>query len=84
MSDLEFEVLDELYFVTHFRELLKSTGLEDNELKPVLIKLYKKDWIRCFTEPDEEIDQKDIDLEVRFRNYYYLASKEGLMAHNNT
>lgn len=84
MSDLEFEVLDELYFVTHFSELVVALGLEDGEIKPVLAKLLKKGWLRCFADPDVELDEKDIDIEVSFRSYYYLASKEGLMAHNKS
>ncbi|MEQ6119280.1 transporter [Reichenbachiella sp. MALMAid0571] len=82
MSDLEFDVLDELYFVIHYTELLKSTDLEDSDLKPILMKIYNKGWIKCFSEPDVELDSSSVDLEVNFRNYFYLASKEGLKAHN--
>lgn len=85
MSDLEYDVLDELYFLTHFNELSKATGLDDEDLKPIMIKLLKKDWLRCYNKPEEELsDQQDIDLELKFRNYYYLASKEGLKAHTST
>ena len=82
MSDLEFDVLDELYFVTHHDELLASTDLDDSDLKPILIKIYNKGWLKCYSEPDEELDPSLVDLEVNFRNYFYLASKEGLKAHN--
>lgn len=84
MSDLEYEVLDELYFLIHFKELMEAMGLEDSDLKPVLIKLLRKGWLRCYSEPDVELNDNEVDLEVSFRNYYYLASKEGLKAHNNT
>ena len=83
MSDLEFDVLDELYFLIHFNELLTNTGLDDEDMKPVLAKLLRKGWLRCYIEPEEEVNTQDIDLEIKFRNYYYLASKEGLVAHNN-
>jgi len=82
MSDLEFDVLDELYFVTHYKELLVSTELDDSDLKPILKKIYSKGWLKCFSEPDSELDASSVDLEINFRNYYYLASKEGLKAHN--
>ena len=84
MSDLEFDVLDELYFLIHYKDLLSVTGLDDEDLKPILIKLLKKGWLRCYSEPDLELNHEAIDLEIGFRNYYYLASKEGLKAHNNT
>ena len=84
MSDLEFDVLDELYFIIHYKDLLSVTGLDDEDLEPVLTKLLRKGWLRCYSEPDEEIGLEAIDLEISFRNYYYLASKEGLKEHNNT
>lgn len=83
MSDLEYDVLDELYFLIHFKELTTAIGLGDDDLKPVLMKLHRKEWLRCYTEPEMELNENEIDLEVNFRNYYYLASKEGLTAHNN-
>jgi len=83
MSDLEYDVLDELYFLIHFKELLSVMGLDDTDLKHILAKLLRKGWLRCYTEPEIELIEKDIDLEIGFRNYYYLASKEGLKAHNN-
>lgn len=83
MSDLEYDVLDELYFLMHFKQLSENVGLEDGELRPVITKLYGKKWIKCFEEPDVEIQQDEVDLEVKFRNYYYLATKEGLKAHTS-
>ena len=83
MSDLEYDILDELYFVIHFKELISHFGLTDDEIKPILVKLFKKRWIRCYIEPDEELDPNEVDLEIKFRDYYYLASKEGLKAHTS-
>lgn len=83
MSDLEFDILDELYFLIHFDDLKKSLGLSDEEMKPILAKMVKKNWLRCYSEPDVELDAAAIDIEIDFRNYYYLASKEGLKAHNS-
>ncbi|MFY0625739.1 MAG: hypothetical protein JXR07_05575 [Reichenbachiella sp.] len=83
MSDLEYDILDELYFLIHFKELLIHFGLSEEEIKPTLKKLHRKGWIRCYEEPDLELDPKDVDLEINFRKYYYLASKEGLKAHTS-
>lgn len=82
MSDLEYDILDELYFLIHFSELIEKLGLSDGEVKPLLIKMNRKGWLRVYLEPDSEVPETDLDLEVKFRNYYYLASKEGLKAHN--
>ena len=83
MSDLEFDVLDELYFVSSYAELKASTEMEDTDLKPILIKMFTKGWLRCYDKPEIELETNAVDLEVEFRNYYYLASKECLKAHNN-
>jgi hypothetical protein len=82
MSDLEYDVLDELYFLLQYADLAKELGMSDDELKPILTKLLRKNWLRCYSEPDVEVEAADIDLEISFRTYYYLASKEGMKAHN--
>jgi hypothetical protein len=82
MSDLEFDVLDELYFVQHFKDLLRLTDLEEHEIKKTLQLLIAKNWVRCFKDASTEVPSGEIDFELEFRNYYYLASKEGLLAHN--
>jgi hypothetical protein len=84
MSDLEYDVLDELYFVQSFKYLKGILQWEDQVLKDTLEKLYKKEWIRCYATPTEELFGDDIDLETRYHAYYYLASKTGLFAHNSS
>ncbi|MEP2023155.1 MAG: hypothetical protein ABJH98_06105 [Reichenbachiella sp.] len=83
MSDLEFDILDELYFLIHYNDLKETLGLSDEDLKPILAKMVKKNWLRCYDEPDVELDAASIDIEINFRKYYYLASKEGLKAHTS-
>ena len=82
MSDLEFDVLDELYFVHSFEELMELTDLEEGELKPVLQKLLNKGWIKCLENVNDEVTEEEMDFELQYRRYYYLATKSGLMAHN--
>lgn len=81
MSDLEFDLLDELYFVQGFSYLQESLGWEDEVLMVTLTSLYKKGMIKCLSGPDEErFDQVDIFKEGK--ELYFLATKKGLMAHN--
>lgn len=83
MTEGEFVVLDELYFVQSFAELEESTGLEEGELKEVLNTLLAKGWVRCLSsrgaEPAADLER----LPDAFREHYYLASKAGLLAHNS-
>ncbi|MGL1885976.1 MAG: hypothetical protein OCD76_05635 [Reichenbachiella sp.] len=83
MSDHEFDVLDELYLLTSFIDLKDKVGMEDEEIKPVLTKLNNRGWLRCYEEPEQELGSQEIDLEINFRKYHYLASKAGLKAHTS-
>lgn len=82
MTDLEFDVLDELYFLISFAELQGTTGISEIELKSCLQSMWKKGWVRCYKNVSTEARPEEINWELQFNNYYYLASKEGLLMHN--
>jgi hypothetical protein len=84
MSDLEYDVLDELYFVQSFSHLKDVLQWDDGVLKDTIEKLLQKEWIRCYASPTEELFGDDIDFETRYHTYFYLASKSGLFAHNSS
>lgn len=81
MKETEFEVLDELYFVISFEELLSAVELDEEELLEVLIELARKEWIRIYDSSDNELDK--YNLRESYHSYFYLASKKGLFAHNS-
>ena len=81
MTDEEFDLLDELYFVQHYTYLKETLAWEDELLLATLQSLYEKGFIKCLSEPDSEIfDQVDFSKEGN--NLFYLATKKGLMEHN--
>lgn len=81
MSDAEFDLLDELYFVQSYHYVKESLGWDDQLILETLDILYQKGMIKCLSEPDNErFDAVDIFKEGK--NLYYLATKKGLMAHN--
>ena len=82
MTDAEFDILDELYFVTPFAELLAAAEIEKEALGKTLVSLYEKGWLRVYSERDTEIKPESEDLHRNLEHYLFLASKEGLMAHN--
>lgn len=82
MTDTEFEILDELYFIISYGELVNRLTMEEDDLKMALKKLHAKMWIRVFDDPDETLDIQEIDDNL-LSNSYLLASKEGLKAHNS-
>jgi len=80
MSDEEFDLLDELYFVQPYAFLQETLGWEDKKLLATLVILLEKGWIKCFTEPDQECFEA-INLQEVGKGLLYLATKKGLMAH---
>ena len=81
MSDDEFDLLDELYFVQPYSILQEALGWEDKQLLYTLGLLKEKGWIKCFTSPDQECFDV-INLCEMGKDLLYLATKKGLMAHN--
>ncbi|MHA7130945.1 hypothetical protein [Algoriphagus namhaensis] len=81
MTDHEFDLLDELYFVQPYSHLVDSLGWEEALILQVLVDLRQKGWIKCLRSPDEEVFGA-VDILAEGKNFYYLATKEGLMKHN--
>nr|WKN35542.1 transporter [Tunicatimonas sp. TK19036] len=82
MTDLEYDVMDELYFVTPFNQLRSTLELEEQELRNILQSLLQKNWIKCYVDHTEEILPHEVDFTHHYQEYFYLATKEGLLAHN--
>ncbi len=83
MTDIEYDIIDELYFVTPYKTLLEESGYDDLTLKKNLIELIEKGFIKVYMKMDEEIEMHNLDMENSFQSYYYLASKKGLFEHNS-
>lgn len=83
MTQIEFDILDELYLIQSFNELLTTLDLDEKELKQRLQILLKKDWVRCYDPPTKELIFEKSAFEKDFRKYHYLATKAGLLAHNS-
>lgn len=84
MTDLEFDVLDELYFVNTFEGVLENIEAPKEKLLDTLIQLVDRNWIKCFIKgKDEVIPHENLDMNKNYKNYQYLATKEGLLAHNS-
>lgn len=82
MTDVEFDVMDELYFVQSFDYLTEELSMSADEIKPVLKELLDRGWIKCLYNMNDEVFKESLNFDLEFKNYYYLASKAGLLAHN--
>ncbi len=84
MTETEFDIIDELYFVTSFRQLANSLLLNHNELCQGLQALVRQGYIKCFyPDPDTEIEYNPANFNQNCPYYYFLATKAGLMLHNS-
>ncbi|MBD2715198.1 hypothetical protein KBK19_09145 [Microvirga sp. STR05] len=83
MTDPQFDILDELYFVTSFRDLSQKTRLPAAELTQHLRGLLEQGLIRSFwPDPDTELAYEESSFGALSQDCFFLASKEGLLQHN--
>ena len=82
MTDLEFDILDELYFVTSFAELLPKFDISQENLKLNLLQMIEKGWVNYYVELDGAANQMLPSIDQQICMLFFLASKQGLFAHN--
>ncbi|BDD10616.1 hypothetical protein FUAX_30480 [Fulvitalea axinellae] len=80
MTEIEYDILDELYFPISFQALAEESGVAEPELSEVLPELVGKGWVKPLRTPDEEF--ADDSWRGGLASCYFLATKEGLMEHN--
>ncbi len=84
MNEAEFIILDASYFLIGYPGLLRETELDRERLDEGLRSLLKKKYLRQmqFSRGAGDFIVMDIPDTRELRLYHYLASKEGLLAHN--
>lgn len=84
MTDTEFDILDELYFMIDFNTLSLNTKIDVVILENHLTLMIKKEWISIFEDDiSVEIMYDNEKFKENFKSYYYLATKKGLFEHNS-
>ena len=83
MTDTEFDVLDELYFVQPYRVLHGQLQISEEALRETLVQLVRKGWVKVLRSHDQEVDPGDAHRPEGYAGYYFLATKAGLLAHNS-
>ncbi len=82
MTVYEQDILDELHFVQSFGYLLDHTQIPEEELKDLLWQLAQKGWVKILETVDQEVVLTDVHFEYTYQSFYYLASKQGLLAYH--
>lgn len=83
MTDDEFNILDELYFVTSYQNLKDGSELDNKSLQQNLISMVGAGLVRVYKNVDEASELSEINMSDHFKSYFYLASKKGLLEHNS-
>ncbi|WP_181305463.1 hypothetical protein [Rufibacter sp. XAAS-G3-1] len=84
MTDQEYDILDELYFVTSFAELQQELEMPEPALREALRGLISMNYVKClFPDQDTEVPFDPDHFEREGHQYFFLASKDGLLTHNS-
>ena len=65
-----------------FEALIKEVGIDEKIMQKTLLDLFQKGWVKVM---DMQTDEEILDADVwtkNYSNYFYLATKKGLFAHN--
>ncbi len=83
LSDLEYRLLDELYFLSSFQNLIDNSGEEKNSVLAALKNLLHNQYVtqvKMEKGREEKLESPDFDtLDASF----FVASKKGLLIHNS-
>ncbi|MDX2190947.1 MAG: transporter [Bacteroidota bacterium] len=83
MTEEEFVILEELYFVIKFTDLQLKSNLAPDNLIVILKQMIQKGWVNYFTEVEGVQNPELKSMEKELKNCYFLATKKGLFAHNS-
>lgn len=85
LSDIEYDILNAIYFVEPFENILAECPYPPNVVADVLKQLIARKWVAAMRfDPDkQEYIRSFIYDSDDMRAYAYLATKEGLLAHNS-
>lgn len=85
LSDIEYDILNAIYFVEPFQNILDECKTPEKIVADVLKHLIAKKYVT----PMQFDEQKQDYIRTYFYDsddmhaYHYLATKEGLMIHNS-
>jgi hypothetical protein len=85
LSDLEYLILDELYFVSSYQEILEKVGCDGELFKVTLKGLLEKGLV---TQMNYNTDLKDFikpgDADSNELSHsHFVATRQGLIVHNS-
>jgi hypothetical protein len=85
MTEEEYLILDELYFMRSWKDLVEKSDLdmEEQTLKEYLVRLCEKGWIAFYLSVNKEPAGDLTQLPIHYQHCFYLATKAGLLVHTS-
>lgn len=82
MTDFEFDLLDELYFVKSMQELNSLFKDQTIDISTKLWTMIEKGWVKVMDRVDNELQVTKDEYITNCHSFLFNISKKGLMAHN--
>ncbi len=82
MTDFEFDLLDELYFVKSMQELNSLFKDQITDISAELWTMIEKGWVKVMDRADNELQVTKDEYITNCHSLLFNISKKGLMAHN--
>ena len=84
LTDLQFQILDSLYFVETFANVWEEAETTRPVIVDELRTMIDRGWIQVmlFDEKSDDYVRTPIFDTDHLENYFFLATKEGLLKHN--
>jgi len=82
MTDTEFEILDELYFVKTIKELSTILAIDHAIILKEVENLLEKKWVKVLDLSDNEIEVTKTEYLSNYNQFRFNITKTGLIAHN--
>lgn len=85
LNDIEWQILDSLYFVEPFDKIVEEVNAPETIIADNLKQLIHKRYVVALVWSEEKKDYIKTYMynTDNMREYHYLATKEGLLAHNS-
>jgi hypothetical protein len=82
MTDKQYTLLDELYFIQNVKSLHSELGWTKAEVEEVLLQLFENGWLTVLLH-EQFVEISKEELVEQIEQFGFIASKKGLFAHNS-
>jgi hypothetical protein len=83
LTDLEYRILDELYFISSYQTLVENLSEEKENIRQAIENMLVNGWIiqiKYEHENEKKLEMPDFSA---LEQSYFVASKKGLLIHNS-